>query len=242
LLKASQIRLRVGMGKGVKGEKMKKLFLGITILFLLFSSCHSTPNNSSSKKEPVITLLESVEVDNLYYDEGRKLLSQAVKTYARKYSYYDMTIDIGDIQFLIDKNYEGYKNGFKIYKAEKDFTYYIISAQHNLMNVILFFSDTPFNGSISTRYSWEYDGRYSTGEREKELAEKKNIAEWNRFFESKYNEAILKLSIEGRKVPKDNRVNFRIWEDLQKLEVYKKLKALWFSEEDWLQSEFKFGE
>jgi len=201
----------------------------VTVIGFSMTSCGSSPSNSSNK--PVTTILEEVTID-LDSDDGKKLLHQAVNTYTSKYSYYDMDIEIG-IQELVDGNYAGYTNKFKISKAvNKDFTYYCIAAQHNVMCVLIFFSDEPFKDGVSTRVSWEYNKQYSTGQREEEQAKRLTKEKWDRFFESKYNEALLKLSIEERKVPEDNaKLKFNIIQARFELEMHKMVHALWFSSE-----------
>jgi len=220
---------------------MKNVFRLLAIIAFIvaiefsMAACGSSPGNSSNNSEPVVTVLEEVTID-LDSDDGKKLLSQAVKTYTSKYSYYNMDIRINDIQYLVDGNYPGYRNRFEIYRVvKKDFTFYSIVAQHNVMIVAVLFSDKPFEGGVSRMYSWEYNRRYSNGEREKEQAARNNEAEWNRFFESKYNEALLKLSIEKRKVPsgEDNiKLKVNISDDEGNLLYYKTLKTLWFSAEN----------
>jgi hypothetical protein len=195
----------------------------LTFCFILISC--------GSLQQPVRTDLENIEVDDIHSGEERDIYTKAILAYARRYSYYDMNIYIDDIQELIEGNYSGYKNSFRIIRVTKgNWTFYIIWAQFNCMQVLLSFSDKPFEGGVSTVTNYEYDRRYSTGENERLQAARRNQYEWDRFFESKYNEAIFKLTVERRKIPKGRvELDFNTWQDLQELEFHKANKTLWFT-------------
>jgi hypothetical protein len=203
-------------------------FICLLTLCFIQISCWSSPNYS---QQPVITDLENIEVDDIHSGEGRDIYTKAILTYAMRYSYYDMEIIVDDIQKLIDGNYSRYTNEFSIHRITKgNMTIYIISAQFNCMVIDLYFSDKPFVGGVSTRYAWEYNQRYSTGENERLQAARRNQYEWDSFFESKYNEAIFKYTVERRKIPNGRtRLDFNTWIDLQELEFHKANKTLWFT-------------
>ena len=213
---------------------------------IVFTSCFSFPNDYSTQREPIVTLLEKVDVDSLYYDEGHRLYTQAVKTYSTMYDNYDINIIIDDIQHLVNGKYSGYENYFEIrrhVRLDQNFTYYSIVAQFDCMVVILFFSKDEFANGISSGFSWNFDRLYSNGEYERQLAQSRHAQEWGRFFESKYNEAILRLSLERRKIPRNKespefpeygyaKLEFNISQALSKLEYYKFIKGLWYNWED----------
>ena len=206
------------------------MFISSIILAGCSTIINSLLGNNQTAQQSVTTVIENIEVDDIHSDEGRDIYTKAILAYARRYNYYHMDIFIDDIQVLIDGNFSRYKNGFIIRRATRgNWTFYVIAAQFNCMSVLLSFSDEPFEGGVSTITNYKYDQRYSSGENERLQAARSNQNEWDRFFESKYNEAIFKLTIERRKIPQGSKLDFNIWQDLQELEFHKSSKTLWFT-------------
>jgi len=197
-----------------------KLIIKLTVFCFILCGCASTSNQS--RNEFTVLSNQIIEVENvMYFGKGYELYADLIDNYILRFEHFAMEIHIPNIQELINGGHTGYSNYIKILHIRNNnrrYDYYVISAQYNIMKVDAYFSNAPLADSISKKYYYEWDRRYSSGDRERQRTQENHDSEWTRYFAGKANEARIKLEIERRKIPGSfNLLDFSAYSEINRL-------------------------